>query len=110
MEVPMLDQKPYHHRWTVASRWIFKAIGLVTAGAATVLIVLTIAKAVSTKSDAPEGGKFVGVRHEAATMPPIVDTRSGVPKSGSDQIQDTSTSTLVRNGVTVVSPQLLVPV
>jgi len=105
----MANRKPYEHRVSGVSWWTLKAIGLVAAGAATVIAVLTVAKGVSTKSDPAQGGKYVGVRHEAATITPTAD-KSGVSKSGSNQVQDSSATTVVRNGVTVVSPQLLVPV
>jgi hypothetical protein len=98
----MRDRKSYERRLSVFSSWTLKAIGLVIAGAIMVLVARNITKAVSVKSDSPRDGKFVGVRHEAGT---ILAT-----SSGSDQGRESSSTTVVRNGVTVVSPRLLVPV
>ena len=98
----MINRKPYQQRFTVPSSWAVKAIGLVIAGAATVIVAMTITRAVSVKSDPPQDGKYVGVRHDAATVPTTAASSSGVTTSG-------SANTVVRDGVTVVSPQLLVP-
>jgi hypothetical protein len=104
----MLNRRPYVRRLRVLSPWILKAIGLVVAGAMTMVVVVTIVKAVSFKSDSPRDGKFVGVRHDAATISSTGSTLAGVATSSSDQAA--VANTIVRNGVTVVSPQLLVPV
>ena len=101
----MRNRKPYDRRFTRISAWTLRAIGLVAAGAATVMVALTIKSAVSVKSDSAEDGKYVGVRHEAGSISTNTDTSAGVSK----QDQKAAT-TMTVNGVTVVSPQLLVPV
>jgi hypothetical protein len=78
--------------------WILKALGLVIAGATIMIVARTITESVSL--DHSRNSKFVGVRHEAAIVSP----------TGSDQGKATSPTTIVRNGVTIVSPPLLVPV
>jgi hypothetical protein len=93
---------------TAHSAWALKAILLIIAGAATVILAVAITKNVSVKPDSAPGGKVVGVRHDAAAMPPTGDIQSNVSGSSSDQ--ENRPDTVVRNGVTVVSPQLLVPV
>jgi len=79
---------------------------LVIAGAATVIVAMTITKNVSTKVEPAPNGKFVGVRHEAA---PVSTAANVASAPVSDQTAELSPDTVMRNGVTVVSPQLLVP-
>ena len=102
----MHDRKPYHRKVTIASTWTLKAIGLVIAGAATVIVAMTIAKNVSTKVEPAPDGKFVGVRHEASPVSTAANTTSVTP----DQTAALSPNTVVQNGMTVVSPELRVPV
>ncbi|MFL6516161.1 MAG: hypothetical protein ACJ8M1_14170 [Chthoniobacterales bacterium] len=92
------------------SPWMLKAVALVVAGATMMMVALAIAKAVSVQPDSPQNGKFVGVRHDAATVSANKSTVAGVPTVASNQGQESATNTVVRNGITVVSPQLLVPV
>jgi len=106
----MLDSKPYRRKFTGASTWVAKAIGLVVAGAATVIVAMTIAKSVSTKPDHLPDGKFVGVRHDAAPISTAANIKTNVPVADSGQTAAPAPDTVVQNGVTVVSPQLLVPV
>ena len=100
--ISMANRRPYRRKLTVLSAWTLKAIGLVIAGATIVIVARTVTKGVTTKFDSPAGGKFVGVRHQATAMPSDTD-RFG-------QGQERSDPTVVRNGLTVVSPPLLVPV
>jgi hypothetical protein len=85
-------------------------VGAVMAGAVIGIFALIIAKGGSGDSDPPEAAKFVGLRHDAVSMPPAAETLPRVPTSDADQGQKPSSDTVVRNGVTVVSPRLLVPV
>ena len=95
----MFNRKMYERKLPAASAWMLKAIALIVAGAAAVILAVTIKKGVSITSDSPPGGKFVGVRHEAAAVP-----------ENTDRGQHAAPNTVVRNGITFVSPQLLVPV
>jgi|tagenome__1003787_1003787.scaffolds.fasta_scaffold20963764_1 hypothetical protein len=106
----MTNRKPYARRLKRLSPWMLKAAGLVIAGATMMIVALTITKAVSVQPDSPQNGEFVGVRHEAASVPANKNAMVGVPSVDSDQGGEGCTSTVVRNGITVVSPQLLVPV
>src|SRR3954471_5906251 len=106
----MLNRRAYARTPRLLSPWALKAVGLVIAGAATMIVVVTIARAVSLKSDSPRDGKFVGVRHDAATVSSPGSAVLGNPVPSSAQTPQAATDTIVRNGVTVVSPQLLVPV
>lgn len=85
-------------------------VGAVIAGAAIGILALIIAKRGSGDSDPPEAPKFVGLRHDAMSMPPAADTLTRVPTSAADQGQELSSDTVVRNGVTIVTPRLLVPI
>ena len=105
----MANRRPYERKSTVLLSWALKAVGLVIASATLMAVALTISRAVSVKPDSPRGGKFVGVRHEATTLPPAGNTATASASSGGQE-QELSSDTIVRNGVTVVSPQLLVPV
>jgi hypothetical protein len=123
-EVPMstANRKPYNHRFNLLSGWTLKAIGLVIAGAAMVLIAVTISKAVSLKSESSAGGKFVGVRHDATTIPGTARAHTAVRTSSADQDlaaasasnaqqeQQGPIDTVIQNGITIVSPRLLVPI
>ncbi|HJT79971.1 MAG TPA: hypothetical protein VJ719_02145 [Chthoniobacterales bacterium] len=81
----------------VLSPWTLKAILLVTAGAATMMIGLAITKHVSVEPDSPKVANSVADWHEAETF---------VPAEGPEP----SSHTVMHNGLTVVSPELLVPV
>jgi hypothetical protein len=88
------------------SAWILKAAGLVIAGAATVVVAMTIARHVSIDSDG--SGKTAGSYHEAFTITPA-GPEVAQPATF-DAEPDMSPRTQVHNGITVVSPELLVPV
>ena len=105
----MANRKPYQRKSNVLSTRTLKAIALVAVAATTVIVARTIITGVSIKSDAPQG-KYVGVRHEAASMGRTAGTRGNVPSPSSDQDQEASKNTIVKDGITVVSPHLLVPV
>ena len=107
----MANRKPYHQRSTGLSGWILKAIGLAIAGATMMIVALTIAKTISFKSGSAPAGKFTGIRHQAAPMPPeAAHNPTDVAAPTSDPGQDGSAATVVRNGITIVSPQLRVPI
>ena len=106
----MTTRKPYSRKLHVLSASILKAIGLVAAGGLTMVIVLTIAKGVSVKSDSSPGGKVIGFRHEAANMRSNGDDGSPpVSTTVTDGGEERPADTVMRNGVTVVSPELLIP-
>jgi len=103
----MDNQEPYEGKWTALSvRTSLKATGIVIAGATMMIVALAIAKGDSDNSGSPEGGKFVGVRRPAVSMLASADALPNVAAPAASQGQDT----IVRNGVTIVSPQLRVPV
>ena len=104
----MANRKPYQRRFNILSKKTLKAIALVAVAATTVIVARTIITGVSIKSDAPQTGKYVGVRHEAAPMGITAATRGNAPSPSSDQ--EASANTIVKDGITVVSPHLLVPV
>ena len=106
----MANRKPYQSRSSVLSTWALKAIALVAIAATTVIVARTIITGVSIKSDGPQAGKYVGIRHEAAPIGETAGTRANVPTPSSDQDQEASKDTIVKDGITVVSPHLLVPV
>lgn len=90
-----------------------KAAAIVIAGAAIVMFAMTLAKVDPGKSESPEAGKFVGIRHDAASISLPGDTQPGVPTPAAGQGQKSSiesVDTVVRNGITIVSPRFLVPV
>ena len=83
-------------------------IGTVSAGAALALVALIMAKG---GSNGDEPGKFVGLRHDAMNVGDATDvTSAGSNSAGDDRAQEPSAEMVVRNGVTVISPRLLVPV
>ena len=106
----MSDRKLYEGKFIVLSGWALKAVGLVVVGAVTMVVALTVARHVSVEPASPKGGKLVGAYHEAAIMSPAADTSTRVSSAGFDQDPDTSPHTVVHNGLTVVTPELLVPV
>ena len=106
----MYNRKPYERRSTLFSAWTLKAIGLVIAAATTTFVVLAIAKAISFAPDPIKAGNFVGVRHEAGSIPSAANTSPRLSTPGPDHAAELSSDTVMRNGVTVVSPQLRVPV
>ena len=116
----MNNRKPYRRRFNILLPWTLKASALVIAGATTVMVGLTISKRVSLTSDSDQGGKVIGKRHEATAIPPNAHIPPDVAASTSEfataspsyggQGQGDSATTVVRNGITVVSPQLRVPV
>lgn len=59
-------------------------------------------------SASPEPTKVVGLRHDAISEAPRSDTSPDVAPAAPDH--DVSSQMVVRNGVTVLSPPLLVPV
>jgi len=118
MEVPMNNRKPYRRRFNILLPWTLKAIALVIAGATIVMVGLTIANRVSFTSDSDQGGKIIGKRHDATAIPSNVhiapdvataDLATASPSYGG-QGQEGSATTVVQNGITVVTPQLRVPV
>jgi hypothetical protein len=89
------------------SAWTLKAVGLVIAGAATVLVAMTIARNVSI--DSGQSDRTTGSYHEAfAISSPAPVVTPGPATFDADP--DMSPHTMVHNGITVVSPDLLVPV
>jgi hypothetical protein len=104
MEGLMYYRKQYNEDMTPLSRWTSpKAITAIVIGGATLTVIaLTIANGGRGNLDSREGGKFVGNRHDAASIS-ATDANAG-------QSQEASSDTVVRNGITVVSPQLRVPV
>ena len=106
----MTNRRPYEHRFMIFSGWMVKAIGLVVAGAATMILAMTIKKEVSFKSESPQSGKFVGIRHEATAVPGAAVADVDCLNSSLSGDQDASTESVVHRGVTVVTPHLLVPV
>src|SRR5436853_7910578 len=106
----MANRKGYERRLAVLPGWTLKAIALVVAGAAVMMVALTIARAVSVKPDSAEGGKFVGIRHDAVSVPESTDISPGVSTPAFDAGEESSPKSVVRNGITVLSPPLLVPV
>ena len=106
----MANRKPYQRRFNVLPTWTLKATVLVAVAATTVIVARTILTGVSIKSDGPETGKYVGVRHEAAPMGRTDGARGNVPSPNSAEDQEASNNTVVKDGITVVSPHLLVPV
>lgn len=103
----MLDPKKlYHRRLTGVSTWVLKAVGLVIAGAATVIVAMTITRSVSTKVEPAPGGKFVGIRHDAGS----ITHNPAVSAPSPTQTVESSPDTIMQNGVTVVTPELKVPV
>ena len=106
----MANRKPYQRRSNALSTRTLKAIALVAVAATTLIVARTIITGVSIKSDRPQAGKYVGVRHEAASMGRTAGTRGNVPSPSSDQDEEASKNTIVKDGITVVSPHLLVPV
>jgi len=89
------------------SAWILKAVGLIVAGAAIVLVAMTIARHVSVDTD--QTATNTGSYHEAFTIsPPPTAAPRAVATFDADP--DMSPHTMVHNGITVVSPDLLVPV
>src|SRR3954451_3761256 len=107
-EQSMPNRTAYDRRWTTHSAWVLRAILLILAGATTVFVALAITKNVSVKSDSARNGKVVGVRHDAAAVPPTGQLQSNVSTAASNQEKEPHT--VVRNGITVISPELLVPV
>ena len=105
----MTNRKPYSRKSHRLTASILKGIGLVAAGGLTMVIVLTIAKAVSLKSDTALDGKVIGFRHEAAAIPSAGNASPVVAPTAREESQNQSADTVVRNGVTVVSPEVLVP-
>jgi hypothetical protein len=75
--------------------------GILLVGVTAVIVALIMPERDSDRSEAPGGGKFIGVRHDASSMSLRADTQAG---------QEPSSDTVVRDGITVVSPSLLVPV
>ena len=110
MAVPMPDRKAYNRRMTALSAWTIKATLLVVAGAVTVVVAMTIIRNVSLKPDVAQGGKFIGVRHEGAAIAPPGEIQPGVSGSDLATASPSEGGALLRNGITVLSPKLLVPV
>jgi hypothetical protein len=106
----MYKRKPYKRRLTRFSALGLKATALVVGGAATTFVVLAIAKAISFTPDSVRSGNFVGLRHEAGSMPSSANTPLPGSTPSLDQGAEQSSNTVVRNGITVVSPQLRVPI
>ena len=115
----MNNRKPYRRRFNILLPWTLKAIALVIAAATTVMVGLTITKRVSFTSDSDQGGKIIGKRHEASAISPNArfapdvatptsDLATASPSYGGQNLEPGTT--VVRNGITVVSPQLRVPV
>jgi hypothetical protein len=107
--VLMANRKPYERKLRGRLGWMLKATGLIIAGATVVTLVMAIGRGISVKPDAPQGGRFVGVRHDAVSLAQIANIEPDVSPPA-EQGEESSTDTVVLNGVTVVSPQLLVPV
>jgi hypothetical protein len=111
MEVLMGNRRPYMGKLTaLAVRTSLKAVAIVTTSATLVILAMAIGRAGSGNSDSPGAGKFVGVRHDAMSISRTADTPPGVATPAADQTSEPSSDTVVRNGITVVSPRLLVPV
>jgi hypothetical protein len=85
-------------------------VGIVIAGAIFVIFTWTMAKGGRGDFDSSQAGKFVGIRHDATIISKTADTPLGIPTPAAGQDQEPSTDTVVQNGVTIVSPRLLVPV
>ena len=106
----MANGNTYKGKLTARSvRTWLRAIGIVIAGATMVIVAIIIAKEGSGNSDWHGAGKFVGLRHEATTLPPTNDTLPDVSNPDATKAQEPASNTIVRNGITVVSPELLVP-
>lgn len=109
-EGPMADRKPYNRRATMLSAWMVKAILLIIAGGTTVMVALAIKNRVTVTSASDQGFRIGGVRHEATGMPSAVNNPTEMATRSSELSQEGSTAAVVRNGLTVVSPQLRVPI
>ena len=96
----MLDRKPYQRRFIAYSNWTFKAVSLVIAGAAMMIVALLIIKHVSIETGSALASKSSAGWHEG------VD----IPADAPDSAADVSPNTVMHNGLTVISPELLVPV
>ena len=106
----MGNRKPYMGKLTGHSAWVFKAIGLVVASAAVVIVAVAIMKGFSRDPGRGGNGRFVGVRHEVASIPSAAEAFSSISAPGEGPDQEPSGETVMRNGLTIVSPPLLVPV
>src|SRR3954469_11130705 len=81
-----------------------EAVFLTIGSAIVTIVVLTLMKAMAAPPEAPKAAAtFTGIRHEA-----VSEEREMV--NSADQAQDASDATVVRNGVTVLSPKLRIPI
>src|SRR4051794_8491523 len=97
-------RKSYHGNMTPLSRWTSPKVltAIVIGGATLTVVVLTIANGGWGTFDSRQGGRFVGDRHDGASIL--------TPDAAASQSAEPSSDTVVRNGITVVSPQLRVPI
>ena len=97
-------RKPYNGNMTPLSRWTSpKALTAIVIGGATITVIaLTIANGGWGNPDSLQGGKFIGNRHDGASIL--------TPDAAAIQSEQLPSDTVVRNGITVVSPQLRVPI
>lgn len=101
----MIRGKAYGPRFFPASASRLAPFLLIAAGAIIVaLLGFAIGKVVSVDSDFAQDAKAGGVRHDAAML--ASDESGQMAVEG----QEGSAGTVMHNGITVVSPQLLVPV
>lgn len=92
-------------------RMSVEAIVVILVAAATVAIfAMKIMAGVWEDSDSPVRNKVAGLRHDAMSPAPLSDSSQDVATATAGQSQEQSNVTVVHNGVTVLSPRLLVPV
>ncbi len=110
-----MTKNPYEQSSRRLPASVREALFLMAGSAAVTMIALSVLKAMAFHPETPaaakpENGRFVGIRHEATSGQPgdVSPAESSTPVSNQDLGEDHAT--IVRNGVTIVSPKLLVPV
>src|SRR3954467_15557033 len=96
------------------SSWFWETLReplhLVAGTAAVAVVALTVIKMVTYQPDGPDVTQFVGISQEAASMQPELPSARDRQNATSDHAGDVSDGTVVRNGVTVLSPEMRIPV
>jgi hypothetical protein len=93
------------------ARMSVEAIVVILVAAATVgIFTVQILAGGWEDPGSPGPSKVVRLRHDAISEASPSDTAQNVATAAVDQSKEPSNDTVVRNGVTVVSPPLLVPV
>jgi hypothetical protein len=74
------------------------------------ILTVTIVAGGFAQNGSVEVGKVTGLRHEAMSVPAAEESPSVVLTPDADPGMNQSTDTVVRNGITIVTPHLLIPI